>query len=118
MSKYIKTFSNDSPEFARLQRAADLMTARSPKGYHYYVADTYFDFSQNWVWTTILSDGGEWGGYQALCPRDQEAIITGDIEEAVARVFADEYCPDHIDEQRIKERNAADIAGLARVYGF
>lgn len=94
MSSYIKTFSNDSPEFARLQRAADMLTEQSPRGYHYYVADTYFDFGQNWIWTTILCDGGEWGGYQALNPAEQAQIITGSIEEAIKAVFADKYCPD------------------------
>ena len=97
MSKYIRTYSNDSPEYARLKAAADIMTARSPKGYHYYVGDTYFDYGQEWVWTTILCDGGEWGGYQALCPANQERILTGDIDAAVAAVFAGKYCPDRVD---------------------
>lgn len=117
MSKYIRTYSNDSPEYARLKAAADIMTARSPKGYHYYVGDTYFDYGQEWVWTTILCDGGEWGGYQALCPANQERILTGDINAAVAAVFAGKYCPDRIDERRINERNEAAIAGLIKMYG-
>lgn len=114
MSKYIKVFNADSPEYARLQAAAELMTKRSPLGYHYHVGDTYFDFGQNWVWTTILCDGG----YQALYPRDQERIITGDIDAAVTAVFADKYCPDHIDKARIERRNKADVAGLVEVYGL
>lgn len=98
MSNYIKTFRNDSPEYSALNRAAQIMTERSPRGYHYYVGDTFFDYGQNWVWTTILSDGGNWGGYQALCPRDQEAIIIAAtpeaLEAAIERIFADKYCPD------------------------
>lgn len=117
MSKYIRTYSNESPEFARLQRAADIMTARSPKGYHYYVSDTYFDFGQDWIWTTILCDGGMFGGYQALTPAEQERIITGNIEDAVDAVFAGKYCPDHIDEDRINARNKVNVAGLFAIYG-
>lgn len=98
MSTYIKTFNSDSNEYKALDKAAQIMTERSPRGYKYYVGDTYFDYGQNWCWTTILSDGGEWGSYQALCPRDQEAIITASsqeaLEKAIDRVFNDKYCPD------------------------
>lgn len=96
----IKRYEPGSPEYQNLARAAALMTGKSPRGYHYTVGDCYFDFGQGWVWTTILSDGGEWGGYQALNPREQEMIVlassVAEIEAVVDEVFADKYCPDRI----------------------
>ena len=107
MTSYIKVFTPDSAEFGRLQAAAEQMTKRSPRGYHYYVGDTYFDMGQGRVWTTILSDGGCFG-YQALTPREQEQILTGDMDAAIASVFANKYCPDKPYDQT----KHSDISGL------
>lgn len=100
MSSTIKRYDLNSPEFKNLMRAAHLFTGKSPNGYHYTVGDCYFDFGQNWVWTTVLSDGGDYGGYQALTPREQEMIVLAssiaEIESVVDEVFADKYCPDRI----------------------
>lgn len=96
----IKQYEPGSHEYQNLSRAAALMTGKSPKGYHYKVGDCYFDFGQNWIWTTILSDGGDYGGYQALNPAEQEKIVLAssiaEIEAVVGEVFADKYCPDRI----------------------
>lgn len=118
MAEYIKTFTADSPEYARLAEAAQRMTERSPLGYRYYVSDTYFDFGQGWVWTTIICDNhGEFGGYQALSPRQQEEVITGDLDTAIDHYFADKWCIDKSTEPRISARNCADVAGLVAMYG-
>lgn len=97
MSKYIKTFSPESDEYKKLDVAAKLLTVKSPRRYNYRVGETYFDFGQNWVWTTVLCDGGDWGGYQALNPRNQEAVIEADnLEAVVDAILGDKYCPDKV----------------------
>lgn len=95
MSAFITTFSPESYEYSRLKLAAAMMTVKSPCGYQYVVEDTYFDFGQDWKWTTIVREDGKWGGVQALAPRQQEDIILADnIEHAVDAVFAGKWCTD------------------------
>lgn len=95
---YIKVFEAETPERERLEQAAKMMTAKSPRGYRYYVGETYFDFGQDWKWTTILRTGSEWGDVQALYPVDQLNIIErDDLEAAVDEVFADKWCTDRRD---------------------
>lgn len=95
MSAFIRTFEPDSHEYSRLKLAAAMMTVKSPCGYQYIVEDVYFDYGQDWVWTTITRNDPEWGGVQALNPRQQEDIILADnIEAAVDAVFADKWCSD------------------------
>ena len=90
----IKTFAPESIEFARLRAAAILLTAKSPNHYTYYVDETYFDFGQNWRWTTILCKGKACR-YQALCPRDHESIVLGhDLEAVTSEILADKFNPD------------------------
>lgn len=97
MSKYIKVFEPGSPEYVRLEAAADIMSAMSPNGWRYYVDVTWFDFGQGWKWTTILCDGAH-DSYQALYPADQERILEADdLEAAAAKVFAGRFCPDRAD---------------------
>lgn len=97
----IKIYHHDTPEYERLLMAAALMNHNSPRGYHYTVGVTYFDFGLNWEWTTIICDGGNFGGYQALSPREHEKIVTAetimDIKAAVIEVFSDKSCPDRIE---------------------
>ena len=97
----IKVFDYGSEEYARLSAVASVLTVLSPKGYSYDVGVTYFDYGQGWKWTTILCDGGKWGdfgnwgGYQALNPREQEKIINGaDVIEVAKEILSDEHCPD------------------------
>lgn len=80
-----------------LRRAAALLTAKSPKGYTYYVGETYMDYGAGISWTTILCNGGEWGGFQALNPREWEELIFfgKDLDEFAKEFFADKWCPDH-----------------------
>lgn len=88
----IKVFDRESTEHKRLEVAASLMTLKSPCGYRYEVGETYFDFGQGWRWTTVLKVGKD--GWQALSPREQEDIVSGDIDEAVESWLNDKYNPD------------------------
>ena len=62
MSAYIKIFEHGSEAREKLNRAAHILTGLSPKGYRYYVGETYFDFGQNWKWTTPRPHAGAKGG--------------------------------------------------------
>lgn len=96
MDKFIRTFAPDTPEYQRLARAAKILTAASPRNYTYRVEDTYFDFGQNWLWTTIICYRPYGESYQALYPADQEAILTTDnvidLLTTLARIMQGKYC--------------------------
>lgn len=97
MSAFIRVFDMDAPERDKLNRMANILTGLSPRGYHYTVGNTYFDYGQGWEWTTVLCDGGNFGGYQALNPREQEDIILADIAELpriAQEILTDKFCPD------------------------
>lgn len=99
MSEYIKVFGADAPERDKLNRVAHILTGLSPRGYHYSVGETYFDYGQGWRWTTVLCDGGNYGGYQALNPAEQEQIILADIADLpriAHEILTDKYCPDRV----------------------
>ena len=91
MSAFIKVFKPDSFEHKRLEIAAAIMNIKSPNHYKYRVAETYFDYGQDWKWTTILCDNyGHWGEFQALSPRQQEEIILAEnVELAVINYFTE-----------------------------
>lgn len=101
MNWAIKRFEPGSDEQKMLAVAAAVLTAKSPNGYRYYVGTTYFDYGQDWKWTTVLCEGDKWGGYQALNPREQEDILLADINDIPKicdEVLADKYCPDRVKE--------------------
>ena len=104
MSLGIKVFEKGSEARERLEKLAVVLTIKSPRHYQYYVGETYFDFGQNWKWTTVLCDTGErgvTGSYQALNPANQEAVLLCDgslekIAEVADAVLGGKYCPDRI----------------------
>ena len=99
MASCIKVYSYGCEEFARLTEASMKLSKESPTGRKYYVGKTWFDYGAGLEWTTILAES-EWGGYQALCPRDQERILEADTDEkmneAVRKVLSDPFCPDKL----------------------
>lgn len=98
MNNMIKVFPEGSASRERLKTAASLLSAFSPDKRTYYVSETYFDFGQDWKWTTILCNGSKWGDYQALNPRNQEDILLAESPTELAKViediFNDKFCPD------------------------
>lgn len=97
MASMIRTFKEGSYEYEQLRIAAEMMTEQSPRGFRYYVADTYFDYGQDWMWTTILgiSNSNLVTTFQALNPRQQEEIIlTNDTRKVVNEYFSDKWCID------------------------
>ena len=76
VAKIIDTFKPGSWEHEQLRIAAEMLTEKSPKGYKYYVGETYFDLGQGRLWTTILRErGGSYWVFQAITPEQQEEII-------------------------------------------
>lgn len=97
MTDAIKVFKKGSEEYSKLEAAARLLEQKSPNGYRYAVNETWFDYGQNWKWTTILGNvslAGT-GGYQALNPKEQEDILkSDDLDITTDEILASRFCPD------------------------
>lgn len=91
----IDEFSRYSEEYEKLDRASTFLTAMSPNKFYYYVGDTYFDFGQDWKWTTILAKTPRGDSYQALNPRQQEDILLAtsdeELEEIAKQILKNSY---------------------------
>ena len=91
----IKVFEKGSKEYKKLELAAAMLELLSDNDTKYVVDETYFDFGQNWKWTTISIPERN---VQVLYPPEQEQIVTAasikDIVDAVEKVRADKYFPD------------------------
>ena len=99
MSYGICTFKKGTEDYNKLSMLAALLTANSKNHYRYYVEDTYFDLGQDWMWTTVICEGGYGGSYQALNPAEQEFLLLkcntySDIVELMNHIFDDKFCPD------------------------
>ena len=95
---FIDEFSRYSEEYEKLDRVSTFLTAMSPNKYYYYVGNTYFDFGQDWKWTTILAKTPRGDSYQALSPRQQEDILLArsdeELERLARQILASDFCPD------------------------
>lgn len=78
MNNLLKTYEYGTPEFERLSIAAQVLTAISPHKYKYRVEDTYFDFGQDWMWTTIIAYRPDGESYQALDPVRHVQILNSE----------------------------------------
>ena len=98
MSAFISTFKPGSYEHEQLRIAAELLTQKSPTKTDYKVGETYFDYGQNWKWTTILALSPKLGVYQALTPREQEQVILShDLNATTDEYFTDRLCLDKVE---------------------
>lgn len=81
MAEVIAVYDKDSKEYKRIEAAGKLIEAEV--GCPIKVEDIYFDFGQNWKWTTLVAYPVSVGSmsYQCLCPRDYKKIVAGDIDE-------------------------------------
>ena len=89
---------HSSHGYTALEFAAAALTFASPGHVRYKVQDVYFDYGQNWMWTTIVAERPNGDSWQALYPRDWEKLVTSDsIIDIVATVKAignDKFNPD------------------------
>ena len=88
VNSYIKEYSLFTPEHKKLDAMATILSSISPNRFQYFVDDTYFDYGQNWKWTTILAKQPNGDVYQALSPAQQARIImagapNGDVAEYI-----------------------------------
>lgn len=70
----------------RLSAARDFFQS---EGKYCVVDDIYFDFGQDWMWTTLVVGRTSGSSYQ-IYPRDWEDIIEGDINkftDAIKRIM-------------------------------
>ena len=83
MSKNIAVWSKDTIEYKRLELLKSLLNvivAQEKLPLFLTIENTYFDLSQDWIWTTIIVyKNGEHDSYQLLYPANHEKVIWGDI---------------------------------------
>lgn len=92
MANTIKVYPHDSNEFRALETVASELTKRSAAGFTYDVEDVYFDFGQDWMWTTIVVHTPSNESWQTLCPRDHERIIYAqDLRPVIDDIKKDLY---------------------------
>ena len=97
MTELIRIYTPDTDEYKRLATAATILSAVSPNRIKYTVGETYFDYGQDWMWTTIIANdpSSTFGSYQALCPRDYENILlTDDMLTTLSAIRADKWWSD------------------------
>lgn len=101
-----KVFSEDSEEWAQLQKAADKLTKLSVRNVRYFVGNTYLDFGSGWQWTTILAKKPNEVEYQVLSPLAWRNIMNAHTEEeldsAIDSLRSDEYFGDKVKEPTIE----------------
>lgn len=96
----IKTITKETnpKEYGALETAAKILTALSSNGAYYTVEECYFDYGQDWKWTTVIGHKRDGTSWQAICPRDHDLITDiGTLEaivKAVENTINDEYNPD------------------------
>jgi hypothetical protein len=77
LSEAITRYSKDSDEYKKLQAFCNRINNYYSDGsVNCYVDDTYFDYGQDWKWTTVIVSSVKGDSYQ-ISPADQEAILIG-----------------------------------------
>ena len=72
----LQLFPKDSKEYEKLQMAALSLNVLDARGTKYTVEDTYFDYGQDWKYTTLIANASDTSfSYQALTPRQQRALL-------------------------------------------
>lgn len=100
----IRIYNTRETEYQTLKLFADMVNAvafEEKVGIYMEVHDTYFDYGQNWKYTTLLTeDFIEESRWQSFCPRDYELILNTD-SIAKLKIMAIYYV-----EKYKEERNA------------
>ena len=71
-------------EYKSLEAVAKLLEAVSPNEAEYVVEDVYFDYGQDWMWTTICRRG--FRECQVLNLREWEEILLADDVQEIAYI--------------------------------
>lgn len=82
-----RTLRNNEQAYKNMKLAAAMLEVMSEHNAQYIVEDTYLDFGQDWMWTTIVRRG--WHDCQILNPREWFMITNAETTEDVARAVDD-----------------------------
>lgn len=74
----------DTELYNRFTAVASILTAYSPHKAEYVVENTYLDYGQKWIWTTIIRYGHN--ECQVLYPVDWQNIVKADTMEKLFEV--------------------------------
>ena len=81
---YPRVVLRGTKEYKNLEAVAGLLTAFSPNNARYVVGEVYFDFDQNWIWTTIVRYG--YMECQILYPKMWRKILKCETLQDIAEV--------------------------------
>lgn len=85
----IKVYTSTDTEYYKLEMFVNLVNAACVESpYCLYLDDIYFDYGQNWWYTSPITreidDKGNTWEWQTLCPRDYNILVSFDSYNAVA----------------------------------
>lgn len=81
----------NTPEYRYMRDVVNKLNELAAPGYTYRLDDVYLDAGQDWVWTTIVQDGG-WASVQILNPKQWLDIVNGKpTDEVVKEIRSGEY---------------------------
>lgn len=90
-------------EYDTLILVASILTFMSPNKVRYKVRDVYFDYGQNWMWTTVIAERPDRTEWQALNPAEWGKLMMAEtVEDIVAitkEVGHDKFNPDKWEDE-------------------
>jgi hypothetical protein len=78
----LRTLDRTEKAYNNMEVVCGLLNTLCKTETTYRVGVTYFDYGQDWKWTTIINSRG----VQVLCPRDWEQIVVADTVTELARI--------------------------------
>ena len=91
-----RTLEKNERGYKNLIAVAAILEAQSEHDAKYVVKTVYFDFGQNWLWTTICREG--YRECQVLSPKQWgmvvDALSIADLAKAAEDIKADQYFND------------------------
>lgn len=89
----ITTYHRTTEENRKLQFVASYIALQT--GVQIEVENTYFDFGQDWAWTTLIAYRSATDHYQMLSPRDYDrigdAVSVEELMEIADDIIVDQH---------------------------
>jgi len=93
MSEFIRTLTKEDDEYRKLLIVCTLLNSYTQADCVFYVEDTYFDYGQDWKWTTILCCPQNstdffhnYHKYQYLTPAVQQSIFLANTLDEIFNI--------------------------------
>lgn len=93
MSEFIRTLTKEDDEYRKLLIVCTLLNNYTQADCVFCVEDTYFDFGQNWEWTTIIcryqkdeNSFHDQYSYQYLSPTIQQSIFLANTVDEIFNI--------------------------------